>query len=89
MTDTASLRPVPGTVPLPGTCRWCGFVHGPRCPAVAAIEFHPDGTVKRVEFVAQAAFPVDYSQVRLGPIGLVPDGRGGMRAPNPRGEMPT
>lgn len=42
-------RPQP--TPLPGACRWCGLVHGPRCPAVAAMEFHPDGTVKRVEFV--------------------------------------
>jgi hypothetical protein len=33
------------------TCRWCGAWHGPRCPTVQAIEYHPDGTVKRVEFV--------------------------------------
>lgn len=39
------------TAPPPGTCRWCGMIHGPRCYAVAAIEYHPDGTVKRVEFV--------------------------------------
>lgn len=34
------------------SCRWCGFFHGARCPQVAALEFSPDGTVKRVEFVA-------------------------------------
>ena len=32
-------------------CRWCGEKHGVRCYAVAAIEYHPDGTVRRVEFV--------------------------------------
>jgi len=35
-------------------CRWCGEVHGPRCPRVRVIEFYPDGvTIKRVEFVRQ------------------------------------
>jgi hypothetical protein len=33
-----------------GQCRWCGRWHGPVCPRVQAIEYHPDGTVKRVEF---------------------------------------
>ena len=34
------------------TCRWCGTYH-PHCPCphVNAIEYHPDGSVKRVEFV--------------------------------------
>ncbi|MDE2105621.1 MAG: hypothetical protein KGL39_50810 [Patescibacteria group bacterium] len=32
-------------------CRYCGAVHGLRCPMVKAMEFHPDGSVKRVEFV--------------------------------------
>jgi hypothetical protein len=31
-------------------CRWCGMIHGKLCPSVKAIEFHPDGTVRRVEF---------------------------------------
>lgn len=29
-------------------CRWCGMIHGPRCPEVKAIEYFQDGTVKRV-----------------------------------------
>lgn len=32
-------------------CQWCGAWHGLRCPHVQAIEYHADGTVKRVEFV--------------------------------------
>jgi len=36
-------------------CKWCGVSHGPRCPSVAAIEYHPDGTVRRVEFVPPLA----------------------------------
>jgi hypothetical protein len=31
-------------------CGWCGLYHGPTCPRVAAIEYHPNGLVKRVEF---------------------------------------
>lgn len=40
-------------------CRWCGMIHGLRCPAVAAMELHPDGTVKRVEFVRPAPVTVE------------------------------
>jgi hypothetical protein len=41
-------------------CRWCGkAAHGDaRCPDVKAMEYHTDGTVKRVEFFA----PNDYPQ---------------------------
>lgn len=35
-------------------CRWCGMIHGPRCPSVKAIEYHQDGSVKRVEFTTPA-----------------------------------
>jgi hypothetical protein len=35
---------------MPRQCGYCGMVHGPRCPSVKAIEFHPNGSVKRVEF---------------------------------------
>lgn len=37
-------------------CRWCGMLHGERCPTVKAMEFHQDGTLKRVEFLTA----VDY-----------------------------
>jgi hypothetical protein len=35
-------------------CKWCGMIHGPRCPSVKAIEYFPDGTIKRVEFMTPA-----------------------------------
>jgi len=39
------------------TCRWCGCIHlVGRCPAVKSFEYHPDGTLKRVEFFG----PADY-----------------------------
>jgi len=32
-------------------CQWCGNVqHTGVCPRVKAIEYHPNGTIKRVEF---------------------------------------
>lgn len=30
-------------------CGWCGLYHGPTCFRVKAIEYHPNGTVRRVE----------------------------------------
>lgn len=38
-------------------CRYCGNYHGPLCPDVKAIEYHPNGTVKRVEFKTAADYP--------------------------------
>jgi hypothetical protein len=26
------------------------MIHGPQCPSVKALEFYPDGSVKRIEF---------------------------------------
>ena len=49
------------TVINPPSCRWCGMTHGPRCPSVKALEYHPDGTVKRVEFFA----PNDYPPIQI------------------------
>jgi hypothetical protein len=50
-------------------CRFCGSTHGVRCPAVAAIEYHPDGTVRRVEFV-QPQWPP--AQLLAQPAGAPP-----------------
>lgn len=38
----------------PAKCQWCGAdqQHGWECPRIAALEFHPDGQVKRIEFVS-------------------------------------
>ena len=38
-------------------CPYCGLHHDKQCPSVKAIEYHPDGTVKRVEFVTSADYP--------------------------------
>lgn len=57
-------------------CRWCGAFHGPRCPSVAVIEFHADGTVKRVEFVLQANAGLRAETAQMTPNTLVPDGPG-------------
>ena len=66
-------------------CRWCGAFHGARCPSVAAMEFHQDGTVKRVEFVQPPPIPVDHSG-RIGPTPLVRDERGDWRLPYPHSQ---
>lgn len=31
-------------------CQHCGLIHGATCPLIAAIEYYPDGSVKRIEF---------------------------------------
>lgn len=32
------------------TCQYCGMTHTATCPKIRAIEYYPDGTIKRVEF---------------------------------------
>jgi hypothetical protein len=41
----------------PRYCAHCGLHHGPVCPRIKAIEYYPDGSVKRVEYLVPA--PVD------------------------------
>ena len=36
--------------PMTGSCGWCGNYHTGVCWLVKAIEYHPNGGVKRVEF---------------------------------------
>lgn len=36
-------------------CKHCGFMHEITCPRIKAIEYHADGTVKRIEFHAPVA----------------------------------
>lgn len=31
-------------------CPHCGYIHSGPCPRIKAIEYYPDGTVKRVEY---------------------------------------
>jgi hypothetical protein len=35
---------------MPRQCGHCGMIHGPICPRIKAVEYYPDGTVKRVEY---------------------------------------
>jgi hypothetical protein len=38
-------------VSTPPTCERCGaFVHAGECYRVAVVEYHPDGTLKRIEY---------------------------------------
>jgi len=48
-------------------CQFCGQDHGVQCPAVKAIEYFPNGKVKRVEFKSAAdyvpmPYPLPYTQ---------------------------
>lgn len=44
-------------VPQP-KCPYCGMMPHPGvCPSVKAIEYHPDGSTKRVEFKTAADYP--------------------------------
>ena len=38
-------------------CAYCGMIHTGVCPRVKAIEYYPDGIVKRVEFVDSESSP--------------------------------
>jgi hypothetical protein len=49
-------------------CQYCGLIHGAKCPSVKAIEYNPDGSVKRVEFFA----PNDYLPKLGAPFPLPP-----------------
>jgi hypothetical protein len=42
---------------MPRQCGWCGMIHGPMCPRIQAIEYYPNGTVKRVEFITIVLHP--------------------------------
>lgn len=37
-------------------CQFCGGDHGMQCPSVKAIEYYPDGKLKRVEFKSAADY---------------------------------
>jgi hypothetical protein len=50
--------------PKTTNCQWCGNIHNQKCPMIKAIEYHQDGTTKRVEFYA----PNDYGPItQIGP----------------------
>ena len=42
----------------PTPCQWCGLIHTASfCPMVKALEYYPDGTLKRVELKTAADYP--------------------------------
>lgn len=51
------------------TCHHCGLTHKTTCPRIKAIEYHQDGTVKRIEF--------------HGPLGFSTTGYSVVAAPGP------
>lgn len=67
----ALLAEVDGPQPFPGVqgvkttvfaqqaCQHCGGVHSRKCPAVAEVEFHADGKVKRVAYFPHGQWPAD------------------------------
>ncbi len=40
-------------------CPHCGMIHSTTCPLIKAIEYHPNGAVKRVEFKSAPDYPKD------------------------------
>jgi len=32
------------------TCHYCGMIHDTLCPRIVEIEYHPNGTVRRIVF---------------------------------------
>jgi hypothetical protein len=60
-------------------CKYCGESHGIRCPSIAAIEYHPDGTMRRIEFVqpqmwSPPAFPMPVPNPTVWPTANPPWG---------------
>jgi hypothetical protein len=50
------------------TCLYCGFMHNGYCPRLAAIEYFPNGTVKRVEFHNQPSQRVAWNKPTEAPM---------------------
>lgn len=48
-------------------CKHCGKLHSVRCPDVKAIEYHPDGSIKRVEYVTPADLQPMIGGFRINP----------------------
>lgn len=45
------------TSAISSNCAWCGGLHPQTiCPKVKAIDYYPDGTMKRVEFKVAADY---------------------------------
>ena len=53
-------------------CQWCGQMHDVRCPFVRAIEYHEDGSIRRVEFMRPADYVMPASVPPPQPVPVAP-----------------
>jgi hypothetical protein len=55
-------------------CPHCGLIHEMTCPKIKAIEYHPNGTVKRVEFfsIGDQLGPVMPAPLPVAPLSPYP-----------------
>jgi hypothetical protein len=53
-TNMAGITDVQAT---PTHCGHCGGYHTAQCPRIKAIEYHPNGTIKRIEYHDPAPTP--------------------------------
>lgn len=57
-------------------CPYCGLIHAFVCGMVKAMEYHPDGSIKRVEFKTAIDYP-QQSPFPIMPVGSGSAGREG------------
>lgn len=55
----------------PVRCQYCGNFHQTICPTIKAMEYHPNGTVKRVEFKTANDYPASSGWPLLPTIGAI------------------
>lgn len=51
----------------PKACGHCGMWHGPVCPRIKAVDYYPDGSIKRVEYREPETVASGGSQIALPP----------------------
>lgn len=54
---SSSAVSVPSTSMGNYQCGHCGYIHGPICPRIKAIQYYPNGAVKRVEYNQEPSEP--------------------------------
>ena len=47
-------------------CQYCGGTHGPNCPIIKAIEYFPNGTIKRIEYMTPSDYLTPVAPYRFG-----------------------
>ena len=60
-------------------CGHCGMIHDSVCPRIKAIDYYPDGTIKRVEYGVPPQMPLaDWNSGVWNVWKYPPDGPGGL-----------